>query len=71
MVNPMSDDLGGGFFQGGNNPKKPKHEDKEPTSTYHEADDHHWDLRLLYGRQEPLEKYREGRPVRTEQQIAD
>lgn len=64
MVNPMNDDLGSGFFRGQN----PKKTDKEPVSTYHEADNHHWDLRKLYGRQEPLERYREGRPIKEQQE---
>lgn len=68
MVNPMNDDMGGGFFQTRQPPKKA---DKEPTTTYHEADEHQWNLEAIYGRQEPHQRYREGRPVRAEQEQTD
>jgi hypothetical protein len=60
----LSDDLGSGWIRGQN----PKPRDNEPANTYHEQDQHLWSLQALYGKQEPTQRFREGRPVRAEQE---
>lgn len=49
----MGDTLNASWLGAPHNPKPPTREDREPVTTYAEADMHYYYLQALYGPQEP------------------
>jgi hypothetical protein len=61
-MRPQNDDLSSAWITGGNNPKRPRPEDNEPTITYTEADENYYRVVDIYGDQhEAKNRMRRGR----------